>query len=144
MYLQTFIIQNNWNFCLLWFTHADWEGLCCNRQPVLQQAAVGVLQAQEGGVSSCHRLALQIDHTYLLLNPIFTAGKSSNRFSFFYRVEGYQNYYTVLTALKHYSCNRWKHVTLWHTCPGSLTRVFFSSIKQKLTWSNYSWLDKTQ
>lgn len=106
MYLQTFIIQNNWNFCLLWFTHADWEGLCCNRQSVLQQAAAGVLQAQEGGVSSCHRLALQIDHTYLLLNPIFTAGKSSNWFSFFYRVEGYQNYYTVLTALKHYSCNR--------------------------------------
>jgi len=100
MYFWTFIIQNNWNFCLLWFPHSYEEGLSCNRRCVLsprirtelRQVLLGVLQAHEPGASSYHTLGLPIYHTYLLLNPIFTAGKSSNQFSFFYRVEGYQNY----------------------------------------------------
>lgn len=52
---------------------------------------------------------LQPHHAHRLKSPISTLVRSSHQFSFPYLVE---SHYKVLTALKYYSCDTWKHVQI--------------------------------
>lgn len=72
--------------------------LCCNRQ----QWELCRHRRKERAPGLANRPHIPLTKSYFYSRKKVPMGF----LSFFYRVEGNQNYYTVLTALKHYSCNR--------------------------------------